>query len=158
MNSADNPISNRTSGENAENQLPASGSLTLNVDDGPLAIAEFQDQLNDLCSRSGYDESARFAVRLAIEEALVNAFRHGNGNRPGSHVTVDYSVTPEKITVQVTDEGEGFDPGKVPDPTEDERLGLPTGRGILIMRAFMTDVSFNKKGNTVTLVYKNPAE
>lgn len=117
-------------------------------------VASVQEKLLAQVRERGYDESAQFAIRLAVEEALVNAVRHGEPARRDEPVRVLYEVTEESVKVRIIDPGPGFDPKKVPDPTSDDRLDLPTGRGILLMRAFMTHVVFNEKGNEVTLIYE----
>ncbi len=101
-----------------------------------------------------FDEAICFAVRLALEEALVNAFRHGNRDDPTKHALVDWSITDDEVTIQVTDQGSGFDPGSVPDPTAEENLEIPSGRGIMLMRAYMTEVEHLAPGNMVRLAYR----
>jgi serine/threonine-protein kinase RsbW len=104
-----------------------------------------------------YSEASRFAVRLALEEALVNAFQHGHrGLPPESPLTVHYAVQPGEVTIAVTDQGPGFDPAAVPDPTADSNLELPSGRGLMLMRAYMTSVTHDLGGRRVTMTYKRP--
>ena len=100
----------------------------------------------------GYDEDHLFAVRLALEEALVNAMKHGNGFDPDRSVYVWYRASAERVEIRVADEGRGFDPGGVPDPTSDENLERPCGRGIMLMRCYMDEVVFSPKGNEVSMV------
>lgn len=100
----------------------------------------------------GYSDKNRFAIRLAVEEALVNAYRHGNHRDPAKKITICYDVQPHQITVRIADEGKGFDPDGLPDPTCDERLGDPEGRGVMLMRSFADEVVFNEAGNEVQLV------
>ena len=100
----------------------------------------------------GYSAECAFAIRLALEEAVVNAHKHGNQCDPGKHITVSYEVHPNRVIVRVRDEGQGFDPHKIPDPTSPERIALPNGRGIMLMRAYLDDVAFNESGNEVQLV------
>ena len=97
----------------------------------------------------GYNEDCRFAVRLALEEALVNAMRHGNRMDPVRCVHVGYRILPQQVEIRVSDEGEGFDPSKVPDPTADENLAKPSGRGIMLMRCYMDEVSYTCGGRQV---------
>jgi serine/threonine-protein kinase RsbW len=99
--------------------------------------------------RHGYSECEVFAIKLALEEALTNAVKHGNANDPAKHVTVRYSVTPEKAIVIVRDEGEGFMPETVPDCTCAERLPVPSGRGIMLMKAYMDKICYRDKGREV---------
>jgi serine/threonine-protein kinase RsbW len=98
----------------------------------------------------GYSRKDIFAVRLALEEAAVNAFRHGNQGDPAKVVRVNFLVTLAETFVEVEDEGPGFDPGRVPDPLT-EHAGRITCRGLFLMRVYMSGVSFNPRGNRVTL-------
>lgn len=98
-----------------------------------------------------YPPKDLFGVRLVLEEAVVNGVKHGNGNDPLKQVHVRYRVTPDQVEVEVEDEGPGFDPAKVPDPRADENLEKPSGRGLLLMRHYLTSVTYNARGNCVTL-------
>ncbi|RMH23692.1 MAG: ATP-binding protein [Planctomycetota bacterium] len=102
---------------------------------------------------AGHGESAAFALRLALEEAVRNAFEHGCRDCPGRAVVVGWDVSPARVVIRVEDPGPGFDPAGVPDPTADENLERPCGRGLLLMRAYMSSVEFNERGNAVTMVY-----
>ncbi|MBI3834988.1 MAG: ATP-binding protein [Planctomycetes bacterium] len=99
--------------------------------------------------RNAYNEDSIFAIKLALEEALANAVKHGNQNNADKRVTVRYEVTPEKVTVIVRDEGPGFIPEKVPDCTCADRLSVPSGRGIMLMRAYMDEVYYRDQGREV---------
>ncbi len=101
---------------------------------------------------NGFRKDAVFAIHLALDEALSNAVRHGNRGDPTKKVTVDYTITDQAFEVTVSDEGGGFRPDSVPDPTEDANLERPSGRGLMLIKAYMTHVEFNKAGNHVRLV------
>jgi len=116
-----------------------------------------EDAIVAAATAHGYNEEALFAVRLAVEEALANAIRHGNHADARKRVLVRYAVSDRQIDVHVSDEGKGFDPSRVPDPTAAENLQLPSGRGIMLMRAYMTKVEFNGRGNEVHLVKRKLA-
>jgi serine/threonine-protein kinase RsbW len=90
-------------------------------------------------------------MRLALEEAIVNAIKHGNGMDPAKYVKVCCEIDAGRAVVVIEDEGTGFSPTDVPDPTTEENLEKPGGRGIMLMKAFMTNVEYNKKGNRVRL-------
>ena len=96
-------------------------------------------------------EQEVFSVRLALEEALVNAIKHGNQMDRSKQVRVRYRCLRDRFEIHITDEGTGFDPDDVPDPTAVENLERPCGRGLLIIRRFMTDVTYHGKGNVVTM-------
>lgn len=92
-----------------------------------------------------------FGIRLALEEALVNAIKHGNRFDPQKRVQVHCRITSESIRIEIEDEGDGFCLEDVPDPTEDENLERPCGRGIMLMQHFLDSVSYNETGNRVIL-------
>jgi serine/threonine-protein kinase RsbW len=106
----------------------------------------------------GYDDASRFAIRLALEECLNNAFKHGNQGDPAKTVTVHCRVEPAAVAIDVQDQGTGFDPDAVPDPTQDENLEIPAGRGLLLMRAYMTDVRIDPPGNRVHMRFERRAK
>jgi serine/threonine-protein kinase RsbW len=106
----------------------------------------------DQACQAGYAESDTFALKLALEEGLNNAIRHGNRMDPAKTVEVSYDVTPEQVRITIRDCGPGFEPANVPDPTADENLEKPSGRGIMLMRAYMDSVEFNETGNLVCMV------
>ncbi|MBN2215750.1 MAG: ATP-binding protein [Pirellulales bacterium] len=92
-----------------------------------------------------------FSVHLALEEALVNAIRHGNALDAAKTVHVWCRMSDDLVRIEVTDQGNGFDPARLPDPTDHEHRDIPSGRGVLLMRRFMDRVEFNEQGNAVLL-------
>ncbi len=118
------------------------------------AIEQVEGVLSALCQEltaAGYAEKDVFAVRLALDEAIVNGIKHGNRGDPGKFVCVRYEITPDSLRVEVEDQGEGFDPNLVPDPLAPENLERSSGRGLFLMRAYMTWVRYSERGNAVTL-------
>jgi serine/threonine-protein kinase RsbW len=100
---------------------------------------------------AGYSERDRFGMRLALEEALVNAIRHGNRGDSARRVWVRFQVGTDRVLAEVEDEGQGFDPNRVPDPRNAENWECPSGRGLLLMRQYTTWLRYNRRGNCVTL-------
>lgn len=92
-----------------------------------------------------------FGVHLAVEEALVNAIKHGNREDAAKSVCIEYRIAPDCVQIEIADEGCGFDPSVLPDPTAEDRVDQPNGRGIMLMRSFMSRVEFNGAGNCVLL-------
>lgn len=92
-----------------------------------------------------------FGVEMALEESLTNAIRHGNCLIESKHVDVECRLSRERFWLQVKDEGSGFRPQQVPDCTADENLDCPGGRGLALIKAYMTSVEYNERGNCVTL-------
>ena len=120
----------------------------------PSDLAEarrVQERIEEALTASAYSEHDIFAIKLALEEALVNAIKHGNQMDPEKRVFVVYHVTAERFDIRITDEGEGFNPEDVPDPTDPANLERPCGRGLLLMRGFMTEVQYHGKGNVVSM-------
>jgi serine/threonine-protein kinase RsbW len=103
----------------------------------------------------GYDPDAVFGIKLSLEEALTNAVRHGNAGDPDKTVTIRYFVDAERVVVMVRDEGNGFRPEAVPDPTADENLERPSGRELMLMQSYMSQVTYSPRGNEVWMLKLN---
>ncbi len=120
----------------------------------PSQVEAGRDVLQTLLGQlesSGWPDRDVFGVHLSVEEALVNAIRHGNQLSPDKVVRCECRVSPERLWVRISDQGEGFNPDDVPDPTDPEQLEVPSGRGIMLMRNFMSTVEFSNGGTTVTM-------
>ncbi|WP_334270137.1 ATP-binding protein [Edaphobacter sp. HDX4] len=101
-------------------------------------------------------DGSELDIELAVCEALVNAIVHGNELDPSKRVYVTcHCVMDGEVCISIQDEGPGFDPGCVPDPIAPENLLLTSGRGIYLMKMFMDEVSFRKRGSVVQM-RKNP--
>jgi serine/threonine-protein kinase RsbW len=109
------------------------------------------DQVEAAMTELGYPPRDVMGLRLALQEAILNALRHGNGGDPAKRAVVRYAVGPEEVLAEVEDEGPGFDPERVPDPTAPQNRDKECGRGLLLMRHFTTWVRFHDRGNRVTL-------
>jgi serine/threonine-protein kinase RsbW len=92
-----------------------------------------------------------FSIHLALEEALVNAIKHGNGLDLAKQVRVSCRMSDDLVQIEIADEGNGFDPTRVPDPTDNRHRECPNGRGVMLMRSFMDRVEYNERGNCVLL-------
>lgn len=126
--------------------------------DRDLVIALWE-RLEEAIDAHDYPEASRFALRLAYEEAVSNAFRHGHaGLPPETPVSVSFCVAPDTVEISVEDQGPGFDPGAIPDPTLDENIVNPGGRGIMLIKAYMSEVSFDRGGRRLNMVYQRPPE
>ncbi|CAN5316558.1 ATP-binding protein [soil metagenome] len=114
-------------------------------------VRRIQGDVKEALTAARFDEKDLFSIELALEEALVNAIKHGNQLDPDRKVRVQYSISPSRFDIRIEDEGEGFNPGDVPDPTLPENLARPCGRGLLLIRSFMNDVTYHGRGNVVTM-------
>lgn len=110
-----------------------------------------QDEIIRALEARQYSDHDLFGIRLALEEAVVNAIKHGNGNDPAKSVRIAYQVDDDHVRIEIEDQGPGFNPDEIPDPTLPENLERPSGRGIMLMRSFMNVVQFNDRGNCVIL-------
>jgi serine/threonine-protein kinase RsbW len=118
----------------------------------PAEARRVQNEIEGHLQAHRAGERDIFSIKLALEEALVNAIKHGNQLDRGKKVTVAYRVQPDRFEITITDEGPGFDPADVPDPTAVENLERPCGRGLMLMRHYMNEVQYTSGGNTVFMV------
>lgn len=112
------------------------------------AAAEKLAEIAGFTSEDGLD------LGLAVRETVINAIRHGNAEDPDTRVHVVLSVEEDGVRASVRDEGNGFDPSSSPDPTSPDNRLRTSGRGLLLIRAFVDDVRFSyrkDRGLTVTL-------
>ena len=121
-------------------------------------IEGVQDQIAEALQKFAYPEAAMFAIRLSLEEAMMNGFRHGNLEDPTKTVEVRWHIDSEVANFHVIDQGEGFDPEAVPDPTLDENLEIPSGRGLMLIRAYMSDAHYHLPGNHLEMSFKRMAK
>ena len=99
------------------------------------AVAEF-------IGRSGITEDAAFGIDMAVREAVTNAVLHGNRQDEDKLVEIILKSSPEAVEISVHDQGPGFNPEEVPDPTAQENILKTSGRGIFFMRTFMDEVNW----------------
>jgi serine/threonine-protein kinase RsbW len=115
-------------------------------------VRRIQCDVKEALAAAHFDERDLFSVELALEEALVNAIKHGNQLDPEKKVLVQYAIDDKCFHIRIEDEGDGFCPEDVPDPTLPENLPKPCGRGLLMIRNFMTEVTYHGRGNVVTML------
>lgn len=104
------------------------------------------------------DDLLRLNLRVGLTEALANAMLYGNNRDPRKHVRVEAEFSPRRIVIRVTDEGRGFDPDVVRDPTASPNLHRSGGRGIFLIRKLMDRVEFNERGNSILMVLNSRPE
>jgi serine/threonine-protein kinase RsbW len=124
---------------------------------GWAAIAlteEIEDLLTDVIGAMeevSYGARDTSAVCVALEEAAINAVKHGHGNDPRKQARIWWVVSASAVELVVEDDGAGFDPDRVPDPCLPENQERPSGRGVFLMRSYMSWVRFNDAGNRVAM-------
>jgi serine/threonine-protein kinase RsbW len=110
-----------------------------------------------LARESGFSEHELDRIGMSVRECMVNAVVHGNRFSSHKKIRLSLASTPERFTIRIADQGEGFDPLELPDPVADDNLLRQSGRGIFLMRAFMDDLQVRRlepAGTEVTLVKK----
>jgi serine/threonine-protein kinase RsbW len=126
--------------------------------DLPADLATVNEAVDAVMRRCASCETGsrrlRLNLRVGLTEALTNAVLYGNAGDPSKRIKVEVMVDESAITAKVTDEGNGFDPHTLPDPTVPPHLTSPTGRGIFLMRQLLDEVRFNDRGNSVTMVLR----
>jgi serine/threonine-protein kinase RsbW len=116
---------------------------------------EIQKRILDAVEAAGFTSDNLFAVKISLEEALINAIKHGNKLDPKKKVHVEASVTTRETEIIVEDEGPGFNRSTVPDPTAEENLLKCSGRGILLMETYMDRVEYSNHGRRVRMIKRN---
>lgn len=131
--------------------MPWIEEFEISIPNDTTAALDVQERIIQRLEELEYSSRDVFGCRLALEEVLVNAIRHGNNNDPDRAVWIHCRIGKDRLLVEVEDEGAGFDPEAVPDPTNAENLEKPCGRGIMLMRAFMNRIEYSEQGNRVLL-------
>ena len=129
----------------------AEGSVHVDIESDTRAARRLQQRIVRELRTTSFDGREIFGIKLALEEALVNAVKHGNRLDPNKRVHVEYRVAPDRIDIRICDEGAGYDPVRVPDCNADENLERPGGRGLLLMRHYMTEVHVLPPGNELVM-------
>ncbi|MCK4753472.1 MAG: ATP-binding protein [Planctomycetes bacterium] len=136
----------------------ASTSYSVVLESKPNAIIEVCKQILSKLETNNFSEEDIFSVHLALEEAFLNAIRHGNKMDPNKGVKIAYSIDSDKAEITMVDEGDGFDPEAIPDPRYGENLYKAYGRGLLLIHSYMDAVKFSERGSCLNMVkYKKKA-
>ncbi len=131
--------------------MSAAVHLDITIPSETAAGHEVQERIIGLMEEREFSMRDVFSVRLALEEALVNAIKHGNQLDPDKSVRIHCDIEQDRVYVEIEDQGPGYNPEDVPDPTLDENIERASGRGLMLIKSFMTSVQFNEKGNCIRL-------
>lgn len=118
-------------------------SYHLEIESDPNNIITVEEFVNYFAVDLGLNKERIAALLLAVTEATTNAIIHANKCDVTKLVTVDVKVDKTKVTIKITDEGEGFNPADIPDPTQPENLLKDSGRGIYLMRVYVDELYYN---------------
>ncbi len=127
-----------------------------NFKSDPKILPEIEEFFINVLSSVRLEEEKFQKLILAISEAISNSIKHGNKNDPSKLVYSTIKITDDKIEIIFRDEGSGFNPDKIPDPTIQENIMKESGRGIHIMKAFVDELKyeFSEKGTNTYLIVK----
>ena len=129
-------------------------SLSLRINSKPDEIKRVEELIETLEKKFNLPEDVYGNMMICITEAVNNAIKHGNENDPAKTVTLDVKKQENKITVQVSDEGDGFDTSELPDPLASENLLKNSGRGVFIMKQMADEINYLNNGSTVELTFQ----
>jgi serine/threonine-protein kinase RsbW len=130
-------------------------SMKFNIPSDFAKGREVQTMIMDEVGKLKYNSDSAFAIKLSLEEAVVNAIKHGNKLDPNKKVFVEALVGPDQVEVWIEDEGPGFQRAEVPDPTSPENIEKCSGRGILLIEAYMSSVDWSNNGRRMHMVKRN---
>lgn len=119
---------------------------------GNLRLVE--KAIDEFTGSMGIKQDDYGRILVATMEAVNNAITHGNSGDPLKKVEIEISVGNTEVEIKVTDEGEGFNPANIPDPTKPENIEELSGRGVFLMTKLADSIIFNEKGNSVTMKFK----
>jgi serine/threonine-protein kinase RsbW len=127
------------------------GSVEFVIPSDLTEARRIQDHIEKHLQQSQFHDKEIFGIRLALEEAIVNAIKHGNQMDPGKKVQVRYRILVDRFEASITDEGPGYNPTDLPDPCAEENLERPSGRGLFLIKHYMTDVVIHPPGNRLAM-------
>jgi len=113
-----------------------------------------ENAIDEITGSIGVNQDNYGKILVATLEAVNNAITHGNKANPQKMVDVEITFDKNEMIITVTDEGPGFNPAAIPDPTMPENIEELSGRGVFLMKKLADSISFNEKGNSVTMNFK----
>ena len=126
----------------------------LKFESDPDKIKLVKQWIDKIAIEYQISESLYPDILISLTEAVNNAIHHGNKGDRNKKISVVCKVKEDKLKFEVRDEGQGFDPDGIPDPTSGERIDKENGRGVMIMKTLANKVEFKKKGSTVKMTFK----
>jgi|GEM_PF-114876 len=147
----------------AKNGAPKNGvvvrhTFRMTIPSELMAGRKAEERILKAIAGSGFNRDSTFAVHLALQEALMNAIKHGNHLDPHKKVRINVSVSKKQVGITIEDEGVGFERGGVPDPRAPENLEKCSGRGIFLIESYMNSVQWTRGGRRVHMVRRNQTD
>lgn len=126
----------------------------LTISSNPNNILKVENYLRDAQVDMNIDEMRFPDILISLTEAVNNAILHGNNADESKNVEINMEEQPSGVAISVTDEGKGFNPEEIPDPTAPENIECCGGRGVFIMHRLADEISFANNGSTVQMFFK----
>jgi serine/threonine-protein kinase RsbW len=128
---------------------------TIKIESKLSNLSIVENSIDNITRDSGINRENYGKIMVAVMEAVNNAIVHGNKYDEKKYVNIYISLQKNILKVTVEDQGKGFKPSEVPDPTEPENLENVNGRGVFLMKNLADELEFNKTGNKVIMKFKN---
>lgn len=122
------------------------------IDSDPKLCTALIRELLELLEKENWTQDDIFGIRMAVEEAVMNAIKHGNDEDRDKKVYVEFRLEKESFYARISDQGNGFCPDDVPNPTEESNLEKTSGRGVMLIKSFVDECRYNSCGNSVELL------
>jgi serine/threonine-protein kinase RsbW len=143
-----------------DNQGGATGGVETALDSTLESVDAAETLVLDVAEGSGFQEEDLHKIGMAVREAMVNAVVHGNRYNLKKKVHLSVTFDQDRLSIRIADEGEGFEPKDLPDPLAEENLLRQSGRGLLLIKAFVDEFDMSKGepplGTEVKLVVRKP--
>ena len=127
----------------------------ISIESKVTSIRIVERAIDEATSELGISQDNYGKILISILEGVNNAILHGNKSDPLKMVDIEFFCEKKDFIITITDEGKGFAPEEVPDPTISENREELNGRGVFLMSKLADKIRYSKKGNSVTLVFKN---
>jgi serine/threonine-protein kinase RsbW len=125
------------------------------IESNASQISVVENEIDFITNEAGISKESYGKILVSILEAVNNAIVHGNRNNIEKFVDIELELLKDVLRVTITDQGKGFDPSEVPDPTMPENIETLNGRGVFLMSKLADEIEFNRKGNRVKMTFKN---
>ncbi len=127
---------------------------TLKINSTTKNLRLIERLIDDVCQVYSVNEDCYGNMLIAVTEAVNNAIHHGNRDNPEKFVRIGFECNDENLVFSITDEGQGFDPDSLPDPTDPTNLDKISGRGVFLMSNLTDFIKFEQGGSRVLLGFK----
>lgn len=133
---------------------PEPRRLEVSLDSKVESMDLGEELARQVAGTAGFEQDECYKISMAVRECLINALQHGNRHDAAKRIGLSFFLHPDRLEVEVRDQGTGFDLASIPDPREDEHLLKTSGRGLFLIRCFMDDIRVycgRNGGATVTM-------